>query len=175
GATVSDVCLVIEAFRRSDRSFITPATGPLADDSLVDIGHESLLRQWKQLAGWVEEEAESAAMYVRLRDTARLWQTNEAALWADPDLGRALQWRQRMNPTEAWASRYGLSGDFALAMRFLEASEREHLARKAAARQARERALHRARRLALIFGTVAAALTAGIVRNRYLYVWEHET
>jgi len=172
GVTVSEVGSVVEAFRGSDRSFLTPREGLLTGETLIDIGHESLIRQWKQLASWVEEEADSAAMYARLRETARLWEADEAGLWGNPDLGRVLQWRQRSNPSEGWAVRYGSREAFALAMKFLDASEAEQRVRELQAEKLREQALRAARRLAWIFGTVLVLLAVGAIGYWYSMVRE---
>lgn len=115
------VAKVADLFRRPDCSFLLP---PLAIDlepaTVLDISHESLIRQWARMSQWVQAEADSAAIYRRLAETARLWKTGRAAVWTTPDLENALAWRQREAPTAAWARRYG--GDFDLSMEFLDAS-----------------------------------------------------
>jgi hypothetical protein len=124
---------VIDAFRTDGRTFVTPGwPSPLDQDSIIDISHEALIRHWQALRDWVQREARSAALYQRLRQTALLWPQN-AALWRNPDLERALLWEQEESPTAAWAARYGSKEDFARAMEFLRASE-------AAWREERERA-----------------------------------
>jgi hypothetical protein len=124
GVSVEEVRPVVEAFRRPDRSFVTPPAGTMLDrDTRLDIGHESLIRQWRLLADWVELESRSATTYARLRQTAQLWQAGESALWRNPDLERALRWEQSERPSTAWAERYGTADDFDLAMRFLRESE----------------------------------------------------
>lgn len=153
-ASVGDVIGVIDVFRRPGRSFLTPpARQPLDANSTIDISHESLIRGWARLRGWVEEEAESAIAYRRLADTAALHAQGKAGLWDDPDLATALAWRARENPTAAWAQRH--HPGFDAAMRFLDASQRQHDAIKAreAARRAAE--LRRAR-------WIAAASFAGV-------------
>ena len=85
----------------------TPAGSPLGPDTTLDISHESLIRQWDLLAGWVEDEARSAAMYGRLAETAELWTQGEAKEWGTPDLDNALKWKAEQRSTEAWALRYG--------------------------------------------------------------------
>jgi energy-coupling factor transporter ATP-binding protein EcfA2 len=103
GVSAADVIAVVEAFRRPDRCFVTPlAEMALAPDTLLDIGHESLIRQWRLLGKWVEEEGNSALMYRRLNQTAQLWKAGEAALWRNPDLARALRWEQTQHPSPAW-------------------------------------------------------------------------
>jgi hypothetical protein len=136
---------VIDAFRSNGRTFIMPGwPAKLDPDTVIDISHESLIRQWQMLRDWVQREARSAALYQRLRQTAQLWPQN-AALWRNPDLERALLWEREETPTTAWAARYGTREEFARAMEFLRASEtawREEAERSAeAARLATEREL----------------------------------
>jgi energy-coupling factor transporter ATP-binding protein EcfA2 len=46
---------VVAAFRRPDRSFIMPpASVPLEDATVLDISHESLIRQWDKLTVWAK-------------------------------------------------------------------------------------------------------------------------
>ena len=123
--STADVMAVVEAFRRPDRCFVTPPVEmPLGPDTLLDIGHESLIRQWRQLGKWVEEEGRSALMYRRLNQTAQLWKDGEAAPWRNPDLERALLWEQAQHPSPAWAIRYASAEEFGSAMEFLRTSER---------------------------------------------------
>jgi energy-coupling factor transporter ATP-binding protein EcfA2 len=136
---------VIDAFRSDGRTFIMPGwPAKLEPDTVIDISHESLIRQWETLRDWVQREARSAALYQRLRQTAQLWPQN-AALWRNPDLERALLWEREETPTAAWAARYGTREEFARAIEFLRASEsawREEMEHKAeAARLATEREL----------------------------------
>jgi energy-coupling factor transporter ATP-binding protein EcfA2 len=141
GADAELMTQVIDAFRRDGRTFIMPGwPTPLQADTMIDISHESLIRQWQMLRDWVQAEARSAALYQRLRQTAQLWPQN-AALWRNPDLERALLWEREEAPTAAWATRYGTSDEFSRALEFLRASEaawRDEAAR--AARAEREAA-----------------------------------
>ena len=119
-ASRGELTAVINAFRGEDRSFLTPAQGDLGDDTIVDITHESLIRQWHRLKDWARNEFASAEMYRRLEQTAELWKEGQAALWTTPDLENALSWRELAKPSKAWAKRYG--GEFDTAMGFLEQS-----------------------------------------------------
>jgi energy-coupling factor transporter ATP-binding protein EcfA2 len=115
------VAAAVEVFRREGRSFLTPPAGKaLEPDSVLDISHESLIRQWQRLQAWTTEEAEAAELYQRLEDSAGRWEKGYAALLRTPELEYALQWRASVQPTAAWARRYGQHFD--LAMRFLDAS-----------------------------------------------------
>lgn len=152
-ASEEDVKAVIEVFRRESRSFLMPPPrASLAADTLVDISHESLIRGWHRLRGWVDEEARSARIYRRLAETAVLHQKKEAGLWRDPDLQLALNWRGESRPNQAWAGRY--HPDYEGAMKFLDES------REARDREAAERARRRKkeqRRTYLFIAVLAAA------------------
>ncbi|RKZ93376.1 MAG: hypothetical protein DRR19_01350 [Candidatus Parabeggiatoa sp. nov. 1] len=113
---------VVEAFRRPGRSFLVPPVGkPLEPDTVLDISHESLIRQWQRMQGWLNQEADLAELYMRIEETAHRWKKGKAALLRSPELEHALAWRTQAQPTAQWAKRYGQY--FELAMRFLEASE----------------------------------------------------
>lgn len=131
---------VVEAFRRPDRSFIVPPAGtPLTPGTLLDIGHESLIRQWRTLGEWVEREARSAALYQRLKDTAQLWYRGEEALLRNPGLERALEWEKQERPTEAWGQRYGSPEEYRTAFDFLRASEKAWMEEQEREREAARR------------------------------------
>ena len=93
---IADIIRIVEDFRRPGRSFLMPAQPvALGAGSVIDISHESLIRGWRRLRQWVEEEAESARVYRRLAETAELHAQGIAGLWHDPDLEHALAWRDR--------------------------------------------------------------------------------
>lgn len=124
GVPALDLYPVVEAFRRPDRSFIVPPAGkPLAPSTLLDIGHESLIRQWRTLGDWVEQEARSASLYQRLKVTALLWTQDDEALLRNPGLERVLEWMAQEQPSPAWAARYGSEEEFATTLAFLDTSE----------------------------------------------------
>src|SRR5262245_23544976 len=122
----SQVAEVVEIFRQPGLGFITLASDtPLQPETLLDISHESLIRQWKRMSDWVEQEAKAAATYRSLEEAACQWhaepQSSETLLWSGFDLEEACHWRDQERPTRAWAERYGTAFD--LAMAFLAASE----------------------------------------------------
>ena len=113
---------VINVFRGC--SFLTPLNVDIKDDTIIDISHESLMRIWQRLKKWVDEEAQSKLMYLRLAETSILYEKKKAGLWRNPDLQLALQWREEMNPNKIWAQRY--HPGFDSAMNFLNNSEFEY-------------------------------------------------
>ncbi|ETX06250.1 MAG: hypothetical protein ETSY2_18270, partial [Candidatus Entotheonella gemina] len=146
-ATEAEVTEVIDVFRQPSASFVMPPDGDtLEAETVIDISHESLMRGWKRLKTWADEEMESAAMYCRLEETARLWQRGQAGLWGTPDLENALAWKAQACPSLTWASRYG--HHFELAIRFLNASEAQRDKERQKQEAARQRELAQAQALA---------------------------
>ena len=119
---------------------------PLSAETVIDISHESLMRVWKRLDGWVEEESQSARIYGRLRETAELHAGGKAGLYHDPDLQIAQSWREHSAPNEAWGEQYG--GHFGTAMAFLDQSEATVHAQEREQEAARQRELEQTRQLA---------------------------
>jgi hypothetical protein len=134
-AKISEICLatnaskeevveVIDVFRKPGRTFLMPPHGVQLDwESVIDISHESFMRIWTRLIDWVKEEARSAEMYLDLAKAAALNEEGRAALWRDPELMTALNWRDRNKPNAVWAGRYDPSFD--RAVNFLEASKKQ--------------------------------------------------
>ena len=146
-ASPEQMTAVIDNFRKASRSFLTPPLPePLEADTVVDISHESLMRLWERLKQWTNEEAQSAQLYRRLLETTAWYKTGKAALWSDPDLQFALDWKNKEQPTERWAEFYG--GGFAEAMSFLAESERQREKEIKEQEEVRQRDLHYAQALA---------------------------
>lgn len=113
--------IVINHFRHYDCSFLTPHTNePLTDSSIIDISHESLIRQWPRLKEWVDKEAKSSEIYKLLLQNASLWEKNQGALYGTPNLEIALNKKAEEQWSSQWAERYG--GKFELSEHFLEKS-----------------------------------------------------
>jgi tetratricopeptide (TPR) repeat protein len=113
-ATDDEVIAVIDVFRNKGRSFLMPPvevhpdgeTVKLTGEKVIDISHESLIRNWVRLQRWVDEEAQSARTYRRLAEDALLHREKRAGLLDDPGLQLTLDWRDTQNPTSAWAAPY---------------------------------------------------------------------
>lgn len=158
-AGTAAVAAVVERFRSPGRCFLMPPAGvELHAGSMLDLSHESLMRVWRRLAGWTEDEARSAQVYLGLTRAAASHEAGTAALWRDPELQLALHWRDGHRPTAAWAQRY--DPGFQRAMRFLDASAAERDQEVARREEVRRRELRRARTLALVLGTSALVTLA---------------
>jgi WD40 repeat protein len=114
-ASPEEVIRVVEQFRQSGRSFVMPPEPEtLEPDTVLDISHESLMRIWKTLKQWAEEEAQDAAIYRRLAQTARLHEEGRAELLQGAELAVDLEWLEKAKPNSAWAKRYDRNYDLAL-------------------------------------------------------------
>jgi WD40 repeat protein len=111
-------------------------------NTVLDITHEALIRQWKRLQKWTEDEAEQAELYLRLEGAAQRHQEEKGELWGGVDLEYALKWRKKNNPNKTWALRY--EGDFNLAMSFLDAGKKARDDKREAEERERRKKLRRA-------------------------------
>ncbi|HEU0185343.1 MAG TPA: WD40 repeat domain-containing protein, partial [Blastocatellia bacterium] len=120
GADRETILKIIERFRGEGRSFLTLTND---DDPLIDISHESLIRQWERMSEWVQTEAESREMYRRVADAAGAYRKHgqkRGLLWGKTQLQLALNWQRERKPNRQWARRY--DPDFDSAMEFLAKS-----------------------------------------------------
>ena len=109
GASEADVISVIEVFRRPGRSFLMPpAVIELHGSSVIDISHESLMRIWTRLIQWVDEEARSAQMYLRISRAALQHQEGQAGLLRDPELQLAIELAAG-SASRAWSGPSGMT------------------------------------------------------------------
>ncbi|MGD0958252.1 MAG: tetratricopeptide repeat protein [Methylomonas sp.] len=103
----AEVAAVIDVFRQPGRCFLMPPMDiDLTPAHVIDISHESLIRQWRRLKDWAKKEAEAAAVYKRLADNATRWRQGNAALLQSPDLEFASSWLIEFKPSAHWAERY---------------------------------------------------------------------
>ncbi len=138
---------VIEVFRKPSRSFLMPPRpDPLEANPVVDISHESLMRVWSRLKTWVHEEADSARVFRRLAETARLHAKGKAEFLGKADLTVAEDWFDRNQPTKAWAKTY--DPDFELAISFLEQSREDRDQKERENKKRQQHELEQAKRLA---------------------------
>ncbi len=122
-APQGEVLAVVEHFR----GFLATAEpGAMLAASIVDITHEALIRQWRRLRGWAQDEAEMARVYRRLADDAS---HAEADPWRGARLLDAVKLRDDAGWNETWARRYGHgadgAGEYRAVEEFLERGMRE--------------------------------------------------
>ena len=154
GCTSQELFDVVEKFRTASRSFITPRENiVLTDDSIIDLSHESLMRLWNRLKEWVDDEAASVQMYLRLSEASAMYQQGKTTLWRPPDLQLAINWRDQQKPTLTWAERYDPA--FERAMVYLRTSEKEYQAEEDNKIRLQKKQMKRTKIVAMILGTAA--------------------
>src|SRR5207248_3196495 len=118
---IEEVACVADAFRAPGRRLLMPPPDePVTADTVLDISHESLIRQWDTLKEWEWREAESVRKYREAEGNLQRWIAGQAVLWQPQELRTLLDWRAQERPNAAWAARYG--GPFSLVDKLLERS-----------------------------------------------------
>ncbi len=90
-ADVSDIERIIQRLA-DERLIVTDAAGPGDDRGYIEVAHETLLRQWRQLRAWIEADREAIRIQRRLSDAAAEWDVHaqdDAYLYRGPRLREA--------------------------------------------------------------------------------------
>ena len=173
GCREDDLRTVIDRFRRLDCSFLVPPPPtPIENDTVVDIGHEALIRRWKRMsaapeaafagaaadcrkrAGWLWAEAADGNTYRSLLELIHGAPENvQPTLPADQVTKRIGWWEERPR-TAAWGERYG--GEIDLVHKLFKDSQAQ-LASTERRRMLTRGALIAAFVISLGFGSFAAA------------------
>ncbi len=102
GVEFAQLASVVLAFGKPGRSFLVTTEGALTPDSIIDISHEALIRQWVRLGGWVDSEAEIQSRISRLEEDAVDWDANreglKGCLYRGSQLTRAEELRPLLAP-----------------------------------------------------------------------------
>jgi WD40 repeat protein len=142
---------IVDKFRKEGRSFLSPGIDTeITEKSIFDISHESLMRVWTRLNNWVEDEASSSQMYLRLSEASAQYQVGKTGLWRPPDLQLALNWREKHQPNLPWAERHDPA--FERAIVFLDTSQKEFEEEEKNKLRLQKRALRRTRFFAIVLG-----------------------
>jgi len=143
GTNVEELKPLIEVFRKKGRSFLIPSVvNALDGDSLVDISHESLIRQWDRLRDWVKKESEDREMYERIADAAQRYDEGKGGLFPDIDLQFALEWQAKSYNT-FWAQSCRPNFNLGKAVSFLGESKQKRDAHEAEQKERKKRELSR--------------------------------
>ena len=126
GAEEAAVRAVVNAYRARGCDFLLPGLGaddagaetPIEPDTRIEITHESLIRQWRDLSVWLEEEGRAGQKWRRLKEDAD--QRVETGLLEGQRLAPIKEWRRGDWPNGAWARRYG--DDYEKVTKFVDAS-----------------------------------------------------
>lgn len=160
GGPREEVVEVVESFRAPDCNFLRTSNPSLEDDDvIVDLTHESLIRQWPPLAAWLESEAQDIAAWQRLVAGQRHHARGEGDLLRGLDLQKLSHWWEDVAPAPSWAERHG--GDYQATRDFLEESRRVE-AEQVTEQHRRETRERNRLRAGVISLAVALALTTAL-------------
>ncbi|MFN2374460.1 MAG: ATP-binding protein, partial [Cyclonatronaceae bacterium] len=115
GITARMVGNVLNVFREEGNSFIRPfstddpATHVLQPETVLDITHESLIRNWTRLKSWANQEFEYYSTYLDFKKQLDRWlesgKSNNFLLPIGP-LAYFENWYQECRPNASWIRRY---------------------------------------------------------------------
>jgi len=160
-AKKEDVIKVADHFRKAKNSFITPDPSiPLIGESIIDISHEAVMRNWGKLKAWIEEESDAVQLYIRLAEASGLYQSGKIGPWKPPELMLAVSWRDNFQPNDSWAAQYNPA--FSRSIKFLEISESAYNEEIADKERMQKREISRTRWFAGILG-VAFVIAIGLL------------
>jgi WD40 repeat protein len=177
GCSFDELQHVVRPFEHPDVCFLERRQSTNTGEALVDISHESLIRQWHSAKAWADAEADKLRYFRNLVGFARAWREKDRS----PDFLKrrgeleVIQTRWKNEPpTEYWARRYGLADEFARVETYLRVSaETDHAEQRAAEREREEKAAEKSRRqrdrnmgLAAFMICICAVI---------LYFWYHQT
>jgi hypothetical protein len=107
------VDIVINAFRDTEVSFIMPPkTTTISDDLIIDISHESLMRNWKRLKDWMQDEFRNGVRYRRLAERRLDFEKEENETKKSESFVQGIllsdleKWRNVRYHNAFWAKRY---------------------------------------------------------------------
>jgi len=92
-----EIEIIVNIFSHKKCNFLTFSE----DDKIIDISHESLIRQWKKLILWKNQEKDTASTYYEL-----LRKEKENDFLVRLSLEKALNWKNGTTPNEYWSERY---------------------------------------------------------------------
>ena len=110
--TSATVCGVLNIFRDEDNTLLRPfamtgdlKTQYLGGDTVLDITHEALIRNWKMLSEWNREEHENLNVYNDYNTQVQRWADNgrkREFLLAPGNYAIFSQWYEKCRPNKYW-------------------------------------------------------------------------
>ncbi|PWN05105.1 hypothetical protein [Rhodohalobacter mucosus] len=115
GMDTEQVGAVLNIFREPGNTFIRPFIAEdtedkkLKPDDVLDITHESLIRNWHYLEEWALEEYEDYTVYLDFEKQLNRWVDNNKSSGYLLSIGPLTffeNWYERVEPNKYWISRY---------------------------------------------------------------------
>ncbi len=121
---------VLNIFREPGNTFLRPyitddpESHQLTPDSVLDITHESLIRNWELLLTWAQEEYDHLTIYEDFKKQLDRWRASKKSsgfLLSIGPLTYFETWYEKLNPSIYWINRY-LDPGISLSTRLAEAN-----------------------------------------------------
>src|ERR1700730_4549658 len=109
GCESTELERVLSLFSQPSVSFLDCRPLANAAGELIDLSHESLIRQWGKLQEWADKEAEKVREFRDLVTSATQWKRRGHSadyLKTGAELGVWEQWWREQNPSRQWIERY---------------------------------------------------------------------
>ena len=122
---------VLNIFRESGNTFLrpyltdNPETLQLQPNSVLDITHESLIRNWELLGSWTKEEFDNLTIYLDFKKQLDRWLESGLSKGFLLPIGPLTffeSWYEKLNPSKYWVNRY-LNPDLEADARLAEANK----------------------------------------------------
>jgi hypothetical protein len=113
--SITKVDQLLQIYRQQGNTFLQPFIGDegqnkdLTPSSVLDITHESLIRNWVQLTEWANEEFENLQNYLDFDKQLQRWvnsNKNNGYLLPIGPLSFFENWFEKLNPSKYWIHRY---------------------------------------------------------------------
>lgn len=165
-SSLDEIVEILRPFTQQGRTFVNLSDTDIDNDTIVSLSHESLMRVWKRLSAWVDDEFISSNMYSRMANASTLYYTGESGLWRNPELQLGLNWYESHNPNEIWADRYGFN--YERTIDFLMESRLSYENELKLEKDARSQKLQRARRVSYA-SVIALLICLGFAIGAYFF------
>lgn len=118
--TLNMVKGVLNLFREPGNTLVRPFitedvdSSKLTDDDILDITHESLIRNWELLKEWANEEFEHLTTYQDFYQQVSRWKENNKSSGFLLPIGTLIHfedWAINLNPNPYWINRYLKTGE----------------------------------------------------------------
>jgi formylglycine-generating enzyme required for sulfatase activity len=94
----SETATILSLFTAPDvRLVTTQAKDLIGGEATVELSHEALIKRWKRLRDWIEEDRQNLVVQRRLTEATQEWIAsgkNDAYLYRGPLLARANEWAE---------------------------------------------------------------------------------
>jgi WD40 repeat protein len=183
GCQLDDLQQIIRPFEHPDVCFLEQRPSEGTDEVLVDVSHESLIRQWNRAKSWADAEAEKVRKFRELAHAALTWEKRNRShhfLKRRGELEVIHTWWEDEDPHENWTRRYVLGPEgskladtFPCVQEYLRVSSDTDLAEQKAVERAQiERASERSRRQRDRYLAVAVFMLLTLTFVGGLLIWQ---